>query len=118
MLSWLRHDLDITNLSYAVLDRDQSGTSRAYSLNLSGSRYFTEHEPIIDYEDLDRRMRSGELSLAIEIPSGFSRKLLRGEPVEIGAWIDGAMPSRAETVRGYVSGMHAHWLVWRLLRWG
>ena len=101
---------DITNLSYAVLDRDQSGTSRAYSLNLSGSRYFTEHEPIIDYEDLDRRMRSGELSLAIEIPSGFSRKLLRGEPVEIGAWIDGAMPSRAETVRGYVSGMHAHWL--------
>ena len=28
----------------------------------------------------------------------------------LGAWIDGAMPSRAETVRGYVQGMHAHWL--------
>ncbi|MDO5667174.1 MAG: ribosome-associated ATPase/putative transporter RbbA [Alcaligenaceae bacterium] len=101
---------DITNLSYGVLDRDQSTVSRSYSLNLSGSRYFTEHEPIVDYEDLDRRMRSGELSLALEIPADFSRKLLRGEPVEIGAWIDGAMPTRAETVQGYVAGMHAHWL--------
>jgi ribosome-dependent ATPase len=35
----------------------------------------------------------------------------RGQPVQIGAWIDGAMPSRAETVQGYVSGMHASWLV-------
>jgi ribosome-dependent ATPase len=30
--------------------------------------------------------------------------------VEIGAWVDGAMPQRAETVQGYVRGMHAHWL--------
>src|SRR5690606_14585075 len=26
------------------------------------------------------------------------------------AWVDGAMPQRAETVRGYVQGMHNHWL--------
>src|SRR5690606_22952338 len=25
-------------------------------------------------------------------------------------WIDAAMPTRAETVRGYVQGMHQHWL--------
>jgi ribosome-dependent ATPase len=30
--------------------------------------------------------------------------------VQIGAWIDGAMPMRAETVRGYVQGMHTTWL--------
>ncbi|MFA6283146.1 MAG: ABC transporter permease [Desulfurivibrionaceae bacterium] len=30
--------------------------------------------------------------------------------MEIGAWIDGAMPQRAETIQGYVRGMHAHWL--------
>ncbi len=28
----------------------------------------------------------------------------------MGAWIDGAMPQRAETVRGYVQGMHQAWL--------
>jgi ribosome-dependent ATPase len=35
----------------------------------------------------------------------------RGTPVQIGAWIDGAMPQRAETVQGYVQGMHQSWLV-------
>src|SRR5690606_27639469 len=78
---------------------------------LPGSRSFVERPPIADYDDLDRRMRSGELSLAIEIPPGFGRDLLRGKPVEIGAWLDGAMPQRGETVGGYVQGMHQHWLL-------
>ena len=102
--------MDVEDLSYAVLDRDQTTLSQNYTLNLAGSRYFTEHPPIVDYEDLDRRMRSGELSLAIEIPAGFARDVLRGQNVQIGAWLDGAMPQRAETVQGYVQGMHQHWL--------
>ncbi|MDW6023499.1 ribosome-associated ATPase/putative transporter RbbA [Mesorhizobium sp. BAC0120] len=103
-------NMDVENLSFAVLDRDDTTISRDYALQIAGSRYFTEKAPIIDYADLDRRMRSGELSLAIEIPPGFGRDVFRGHSVEIGAWIDGAMPSRAETVRGYVQGMHAAWL--------
>ena len=102
--------LDVEDLTFAVLDRDQTTTSRDYVLNLAGSSYFIEHAPISDYGDLDRRMRSGELSLAIEIPSGFARDLARGRQVQIGVWVDGAMPQRAETVRSYVQGMHTHWL--------
>ena len=102
---------DVNDLPYAVLDRDQTTLSQNYALNLSGSRYFIERPPITDYADLDRRMRSGELSLAIEIPPGFARDVARGKPVQIGAWIDGAMPQRAETVRGYVQGMHQSWLL-------
>ena len=102
--------MDVENLSYAVLDRDQTVLSRDYALNLSGSRYFTQRPPLADYAELDHRMRAGELSLAIEIPPGFGRDIDRGDPVEIGAWADGAMPQRAETVRGYVQGMHQLWL--------
>lgn len=103
--------LDVENLSYAVLDRDQTTLSQNYALNLSGSRYFIEHPPLTDYADLDRRMRAGELALALEIPPGFARDVARGDSVQIGAWVDGAMPRRAETVRGYVQGMHQGWLV-------
>jgi ribosome-dependent ATPase len=103
-------NMDVENLSFAVLDRDNTPISRDYALQISGSRYFTEKAPIRDYTDLDRRMRAGELSLAIEIPPGFGRDIGRGRTVQIGAWIDGAMPSRAETVRGYVQGMHTAWL--------
>lgn len=56
-------------------------------------------------------MRNGELLFAIEIPSGFVRGVQRGKPVQIGAWIDGAMPVRAETVQDYVQGMHQDWLI-------
>jgi ribosome-dependent ATPase len=105
--------MDIEDLKFAVLDRDQTTLSRDYTLNLAGSRYFIEQAPITDYDDLDRRMRAGLVSLAIEIPSGFARDIARGRPVEIGAWIDGAMPMRAETARGYVQGMHTHWLTTR-----
>jgi len=103
-------NLDVEHLTFAVLDRDDTAISRDYILQIAGSRYFTEKAPIADYADLDRRMRNGELSLAIEIPPGFGRDVARGRTVQIGAWIDGAMPTRAETVRGYVQGMHANWL--------
>lgn len=103
--------LDVENLSYAVLDRDQTGLSQSYALNLSGSRYFIEKSPIADYADLDRRMRSGELALAVEIPAGFARDIERGTPVQIGSWVDGAMPTRAETVRGYLLALHQMWVV-------
>ena len=102
--------LDVEDLRYAVLDRDQTTLSRDYASALSGSRYFIERPPIVDEADMDRRMRSGELALAIEIPPGFARDALHGREVQIGAWIDGAMPMRAETVRGYVQGIHQHWL--------
>jgi len=105
--------MDVEDLRYAVLDRDQSSLSQGYALSLSGSRYFVERPPIADHADMDRRMRSGEISLALEIPPGFGRDVLRGGHAEIGAWIDGAMPQRAETVKGYVQGMHQHWLAER-----
>ncbi|MGE4579828.1 MAG: ribosome-associated ATPase/putative transporter RbbA [Desulfuromonadales bacterium] len=103
--------MDVNDLRYAVLDRDQTTLSQNYTLNLSGSRYFVEQPPITHYADLDRRMRSGELSLAVEIPPGFARDVARGTPVQIGAWMDGAMPQRAETLQGYVQGMHQSWLI-------
>ena len=103
--------LDVENLKYAVLDRDQTVLSQNYALSLSGSRYFVERPPLADYVELDRRMRNGELALAIEIPPHFARDVARGDAVQIGAWVDGAMPRRAETVQGYVQGMHQGWLL-------
>jgi ribosome-dependent ATPase len=103
-------NLDVENLTFAVLDRDQTTVSTNYASNLAGSRYFREQAPIRDYDELDRRMRSGDLSLAIEIPPDFASNLQRGRQAEIGAWIDGAMPQRGETVRGYALSNHALWL--------
>ncbi|CAD5378117.1 fused ribosome-associated ATPase: ATP-binding protein; ATP-binding protein; putative membrane protein [Pseudomonas sp. OF001] len=101
---------DVENLSYAVLDRDQTTTSQSYLQNIAGSRYFIEQAPLASHAELDRRLRSGEISLAIEIPPGFGRDLKRGDRPQVAFWIDGAMPVRADTVKGYVQGLHASYL--------
>jgi ribosome-dependent ATPase len=102
--------LDVENLSFAVLDRDQTTVSNDYALNLQGSRYFSVRPPLTDFDELDARMARGDLNLAVEIPPGFGRDVERGNPVSVGAWIDGANPTRAETVRVYAEGIHLDWL--------
>lgn len=102
--------MDVEDLRFAVLDRDQTLSSQGWSQNIAGSRYFIEQPPLQSYDQLDRRMRNGELAVAIEIPPDFGRDIARGTPVKIGVWVDGAMPNRAETVRGYVQAMHLAWL--------
>jgi len=101
---------DVNNLSFAVIDRDQSHESRAYLEELRGSTYFTEKPPLKDYADLDKRMQSGDIRAAIEIPPDFGRNIEAGRPAWVGAWIDGSMPFRAETIRGYLTGMHQLYL--------
>ena len=46
----------------------------------------------------------------IEIPPDFGRDIKKGVPTSVGAWIDGAMPFRAETIRGYLQGVHQQYL--------
>jgi ribosome-dependent ATPase len=102
--------MDVEDLTYAVLDRDQTTTSHAYSENIAGSRYFIEQPALRDYDDLENRLRSGKIALAVEIPPGFGRDLKRGDHPQIGIWLDGAMPQRAQTVRGYVESLHSQYL--------
>ncbi|MGP8119754.1 MAG: ribosome-associated ATPase/putative transporter RbbA [Xanthobacteraceae bacterium] len=101
---------DVNNLTFAVLDRDQTHESRAYLEEVRGSPYFVEKAPIADYANLDRRLKSGDIKASIEIPPGFGENIKRGRPAWASAWIDGAMPFRAETIRGYLMGMHQLYL--------
>ncbi len=101
---------DVEKLSLAAMDRDQSAESRAYLENFASSRYFELQAPITNYADLEKRMRGGKLKAAIEIPAGFGADIQSGRPTEVGAWVDGAMPSRAETSLGYVQGAHQAFL--------
>jgi ribosome-dependent ATPase len=102
--------MDVNSASFAVLDGDRTPESRAYIEEYVGSRYFDQKAPITDHAALDRRLRTGEIELALEIPPGFGRDLKRGDTAAIGAWIDGAMPFRAQTIRGYVEAVHQEYL--------
>jgi ribosome-dependent ATPase len=99
-------DMDVEDVRFAVLDEDGSRESRDYARAYQGSTYFVERPPIADGADLERRLRSGELSVAIGIPPEFGRDLRARRSVEVGVATDGAMPYRGETIRGYVNSVH------------
>ena len=101
---------DVEDLTYAVLDRDRSPESRTFLENFAGSRYFAERPPLTGYDDLADRLKSADARIAIEIPADFGRHLRLGRSTEIGVWLDGAMPFRAETARGYVEGVFLDYL--------
>ena len=95
---------DVENLNFAAFDQDRTPESRRLLEGFSGSRYFSERPPVSSTAELEQRMRSGELAVVVEIPSGFGRDLANLRSPEVAFWIDGAMPYRGETARGYVTG--------------
>ena len=98
--------LDVNHLPFAVLDSDDTSASRLYADSFRGTEYFDERPPIYNYQQLNQRLRNGELRLAVEIPSGFERDIQRGRRPEVNALVDGAQPFRGETTRGYVEQTH------------
>ncbi|PWC39632.1 ribosome-associated ATPase/putative transporter RbbA [Azospirillum sp. TSO35-2] len=102
--------MDVENLAFAVLDHDRSPESRAYVEQFDGSRSFVATPPAGDAHDLALRLQQGKASLTIEIPEGFGRDLRRGRVPEVAMRIDGAMPFRAETIQGYLSGIHQRFI--------
>ena len=101
---------DVNSLTFAVLDHDKSHESRAYLEELRGSPYFVEKPPLAGYADLETRLAGGSIDAAIEIPPGFGRDIARGRPTSVAAWIDGARPFIAQTIRGYLEAMHQLYL--------
>ena len=98
--------LDIEELDFAALDFSQSPESRAYIAEISGSRYFEQTDALPDTDLGHRLLASGEVSLLVEFPPEFGRRLRAGEPTDILATVDGAIPFKGETVEGYVAGLH------------
>ena len=101
---------DVDDIRYAVLDHDRTPASRTYVAEFAGSRHFRRVADVDDDDDLWRRLDSGALTLAIEIPPGFGRALAGGERTEVGLWIDGAFPFRGDTIAGYAQAVHRGFL--------
>jgi len=98
--------LDVEHLRFAALDQDQTPASRTLIDAFTGSpRYFVEKPSISNIDELDRRFRSGELHVAVEIPRDYGRDLLNGRSPEVAVWLDGSNPARAETTKGYVTAL-------------
>ena len=96
---------DIENLETAAFDQDDTPQSRDLLQGFEGSRYFSVQPPITSADEAERRLRSGNTQIVIEVPPGFGRDLLNNRTPEVDATVDGAMTFRGETSKNYVTGV-------------
>jgi ribosome-dependent ATPase len=98
-------NMDVEDLTFAVLDRDDTRQPRLYlrSPARATSSSGADHRPC----RLDRRMRSGEISSGDRDSAGFRCATCARPPASRSAPGSTApCRQRAETVQGYVQGMH------------
>ena len=89
----------------ATFDQDDTPQSRDLLQGFDGSRYFSVQPPITSAGEAERRLRSGNTQIVVEVPPGFGRDLLNNRTPEVDATVDGAMTFRGETSKNYVTGV-------------
>lgn len=107
---------DVEHLRFAVFDENRSLESREFLESFEGSRFWSRRPDITAPDQIQGRLRSGELKFAIEIPPLFGSDLLRERRPEIAIWINGDMPNRAETTRTYLGGLTLDYLAKQSIR--
>jgi ABC-2 type transport system permease protein len=94
--------LDVEHVPFAVLDRDQSSSSRDYLYRFIDSRYFDYRGSVSDEREIDRLLGDTSIRMAIVVPERFEERLLAGKPVTVQTLLDGTFPLHADTTKGYV----------------
>jgi ribosome-dependent ATPase len=98
---------DIESLQTTAFDQDDTPQSRELLQGFEGSRYFSVQPPITSAEEMERRLKSGNTQIVVEVPPGFGRDLLSRRRPDVDATVDGAMTFRGETAKNYVNGVVA-----------
>ena len=95
-------NLDVEDIPFAAVDRDQSEFSREYLQRFIQSRYFSFRGYADDERTLDRLLTETKIRAAIIIPERFQEQLAAGEPVSVQTLLDGTFPLHTDIAKGYV----------------
>ena len=99
--------LDVENIPYAVLDRDQSSLSRDYLYRFQQSRYFNFKGALSDEREAEPLLASSRIRAAIIIPEKFQERLNAGQAVHVQTLVDGTFPLRSDITKGYIIAINS-----------
>lgn len=113
---------EVKNISYVVLDEDQSGFSRELAAKFAHHPHFSPQGQVEDDAALEAALRSGEASLALHIPKGFARRFAMAleegtvDTASISLWLDGQDATTAQIAAGYAQALVQQWVRQSLAR--
>jgi ABC-2 type transport system permease protein len=95
-------NLDVKNIRTAIRDLDQTVESREVVGRFSSSKYFKVVATPQTPEEIEKLIRKGDVILSIEIPSGFTRKVKKGDTGTLQILVDGTESNTAMIALGYM----------------
>ncbi len=96
-------NLDVKHIKTAIRDLDHSVDSRELIARFKSSKYFNVVSYPETLQEVEALIKKGEITLSLEIPSGFSRKIKEGDTAPVQIIVDGMESNTALIGLGYVS---------------
>ncbi len=93
---------DVKHTSMAILDKDQTKTSREFVRLFFVSEYFDRVADLARDDEADKLLDAEQVRVVVVIPRGFSADLAAGDGASVQVLVDGANSNAASTVLGYV----------------
>jgi ABC-type multidrug transport system permease subunit len=97
--------MEVTHARTVIIDHDASKLSRTLHSDFMHSRYFDLRQAPQSEAEALAAIRRGETDILLILPESMEQHLLKGLPVNLGLYLDGAFPSRAATMASYVQGV-------------
>lgn len=94
---------DPRHLPTAVYLEETSPAVRSIVAAMRQSTYFDIKQQVFDPAQADRLLQNGEVAFVVEVPSGFTRGLLRGERPQLLLSADASDPSAASGAVGQMN---------------
>lgn len=95
--------LEIRHVRTAIVDYDNSRISRELISRFAGSRYFDIRERLADRQQIPDVIERGDVTMAIQINSGFARNVRKGQTAHIQVIVDSSNSNTALIGLGYVN---------------
>lgn len=95
-------NLDVKDVSIAVVDLDKSQESRAYVDAFINTDRFSLKYWLARPEEADQLLDQGKVRAVLLIPSDFSTAIAAGSTAQVQTIVDGTYPVRARIIQGYV----------------
>lgn len=94
---------DPRHLPTAVYLEETSPAVRSIVAAMRQSTYFDIKQQVFDPAEADRLLQNGEVAFVVEVPSGFTRSLLRGDRPQLLLSADASDPSAASGAVGQMN---------------
>ncbi|MBP1765348.1 MAG: hypothetical protein H6Q65_2406 [Firmicutes bacterium] len=97
--------LDVDRVPLVVWDQNRTDDSREFIGRFTASRYFSLNAAVGSYAEIEEMIDKREATLALVIPSDFSRKLQSGHEVNVQLIVDGSDANTATIAAGYAQAV-------------